>query len=268
MRVREPAQQRLALGDLLGRQRRRVGVEVLDDVERLLVHLRPVLDRLADVLQHLGQRALDLLALLVGSTRGRSRCASTTRGRRRAAARPGRAGASSPVRISWSWPVMSRRTRICGCTTMCTSRFCSLSSMVTESTRNGMSSVTTSTTVWPPADQPCSDDGRGEDADVRGALRAVRRGPVLAHRSAVEVHLACARRCPRWRRAGRSSAAARRRSHPAGRPCPCGLRRRQRPSRSGRPVRRSRSRPASYARSISLLNALSRRHVVVPSTRH
>jgi hypothetical protein len=28
--------------------------------------------------------------------------------------------------------------------------------MVTESTRNGMSSVTTSTTVWPSADQPCS----------------------------------------------------------------------------------------------------------------
>jgi hypothetical protein len=29
--------------------------------------------------------------------------------------------------------------------------------MVTESTRNGMSSVTTSTTVCPPADQPCSE---------------------------------------------------------------------------------------------------------------
>ena len=51
---------------------------------------------------------------------------------------------------------MSRRTTSCGCTTMCTSRFCSLSSMVTESTRNGMSSVTTSTTVCPFADQPCS----------------------------------------------------------------------------------------------------------------
>ena len=33
----------------------------------------------------------------------------------------------------------------------------SLSSMVTESTRNGMSSVTTSTTVCPLADQPCSE---------------------------------------------------------------------------------------------------------------
>ena len=32
----------------------------------------------------------------------------------------------------------------------------SVSAIVIESTRNGMSSVTTSTTVWPPADQPCS----------------------------------------------------------------------------------------------------------------
>ena len=67
-----------------------------------------------------------------------------------------RSTASSSVKTSCSWPVTSRRTRICGCTTMCTSRLCSLSSIVTESTRNGMSSVTTSTTVWPPADQPCS----------------------------------------------------------------------------------------------------------------
>ena len=28
--------------------------------------------------------------------------------------------------------------------------------MVSESTRNGMSSTTTSTTEWPSADQPCS----------------------------------------------------------------------------------------------------------------
>ena len=56
-----------------------------------------------------------------------------------------------------SSPVMSRRTMSWGWTTMCTSRDCSVSSIVTESTRNGMSSVTTSTTVWPPAAQPCSD---------------------------------------------------------------------------------------------------------------
>ena len=40
--------------------------------------------------------------------------------------------------------------------TTCTSRSCRDSSMVSESTRNGMSSTTTSTTVWPLADQPCS----------------------------------------------------------------------------------------------------------------
>ena len=39
---------------------------------------------------------------------------------------------------------------------MCTSCWVSVSAMETESTRNGMSSVTTSTTVCPCADQPLS----------------------------------------------------------------------------------------------------------------
>ena len=54
---------------------------------------------------------------------------------------------STSQKTSCSSPETSRRTRICGCTTMCTLRLCSLSTIVTESTRNGMSSVTTSTTV-------------------------------------------------------------------------------------------------------------------------
>ena len=42
--------------------------------------------------------------------------------------------------------------------------------MVTESTRKGMSSVTTSTTVCPPADQPCSATVGVKTRNVRGAL--------------------------------------------------------------------------------------------------
>ena len=51
---------------------------------------------------------------------------------------------------------MSRTTSKLGWITTCTSRSCRDSSMVSESTRNGMSSTTTSTTLWPAADQPLS----------------------------------------------------------------------------------------------------------------
>ena len=53
-------------------------------------------------------------------------------------------------------PVTSRRTRSCGWTTRWMPWLWWARNMVTESTRNGMSSVTISTTVWPAADQPCS----------------------------------------------------------------------------------------------------------------
>ena len=51
---------------------------------------------------------------------------------------------------------MSRSTANCGWMTACTLCPSRLSSIVTESTRNGMSSVTTSTTDRPDADQPAS----------------------------------------------------------------------------------------------------------------
>ena len=51
-------------------------------------------------------------------------------------------------RISNSLPVTSRRTTTCGWITRWIARSWRDSSAVTESTRNGMSSVTTSTTVW------------------------------------------------------------------------------------------------------------------------
>ena len=56
----------------------------------------------------------------------------------------------------WSTPVMSRTTSNCGWMTRWISCCWRLSSIVTESTRNDMSSVTISTTEWPPADQPWS----------------------------------------------------------------------------------------------------------------
>ena len=66
----------------------------------------------------------------------------------------GRVAPSSTGCTVWSSPVMSRTTSNCGWITTCTSRCWRASSMVSESTRNGMSSVITSTTEWPPALQP------------------------------------------------------------------------------------------------------------------
>ena len=70
---------------------------------------------------------------------------------------------------------------------MCTLRPSSLSSIVTESTRKDMSSVTTSTTVWPAGRPAVLGDGRGEDPDVGGALGPLGGQAVLAHRGAVHV---------------------------------------------------------------------------------
>ena len=62
--------------------------------------------------------------------------------------------------------------------------------MVSESTRNGMSSTTTSTTVWPLADQPCSARVGVNDPHVRGALRAVGGELVVRRERAVHVDVA------------------------------------------------------------------------------
>ena len=52
----EPAQERLAFGELVRRQRRRARVELGDDAEHLVLHLLPVVDRHA----HVGQHARDV----------------------------------------------------------------------------------------------------------------------------------------------------------------------------------------------------------------
>ncbi len=58
--VGEPHQEGLTLGELLGRQRWRVLLEVLEDLVDPVVHLRPVLDRLPDVAEDLQQLLLDV----------------------------------------------------------------------------------------------------------------------------------------------------------------------------------------------------------------
>ncbi len=60
----------------------------------------------------------------------------------------GPCASQSGPRISISLPVMSRRTTTCGWITTWMPRLWRESSLVTESTRKGMSSVTTSTTEW------------------------------------------------------------------------------------------------------------------------
>ena len=89
-------------------------------------------------------------------------------------------------RISTSRPVASRRTANCGCTTRCSARPCWPSSAVTESTRNGMSSVTISTHGV--AGRPAVlVDGRGEDPDVRRTDRSLLGERLVAQRRAEQV---------------------------------------------------------------------------------
>ncbi len=63
--VGQPAEQVGALPDLLLGQRRRAGLQLVDDRQHLAVHLLPVLDRLADVAQHPEQGLLDVAGVLV-----------------------------------------------------------------------------------------------------------------------------------------------------------------------------------------------------------
>ena len=80
---------------------------------------------------------------------------------------------------------MSRSTDSCGwitAWTLCPSR---LSSIVTESTRKGMSSVTTSTTDRPDADQPDVGE-RGRHHPYGGGALRTRRGELTVRRDRAE----------------------------------------------------------------------------------
>ena len=83
-------------------------------------------------------------------------------------------------------PSRSRRTTNCGCTTRCTPRPSVDSSAVRESTRKGMSSVTTCTTVWGQPHPFSSTVGRQGAYDGR-ALRSVLGEPTLGGDGADDV---------------------------------------------------------------------------------
>ena len=190
--VGQPTQQRLRLGHLLGRQRRRVGVEVVDDVQRLLVHLGPVLDGLADVLEDLGQRPLDLLALI-----GTGLPADLDVHPRLAGdvvlevhpvdllvvagedllELPGDVAAHQDLRVHDHVHLAVLLVELHG-------------HRVDEERHVVGHHLDDRVPTGGPA---VLGDGRGEDADVRGALRPVRRDLVLAHRGAVQVHLGALR---------------------------------------------------------------------------
>ena len=144
MVVGHPAQEADGERDLVGVDAlRRGALELGGQHEALAAHLRPVLDGLPDVLEHLAHRALELgaallvalavdrqqhprlgeladgdLGLLAGRRRGRRRCSSL--------------------------PTASRLTTSCGWTMRWMSMPALTRAPVTESTRKGMSSVT----IW------------------------------------------------------------------------------------------------------------------------
>ena len=91
--------------------------------------------------------------IAAGSSPSGSRSISTCIQDSRSASPSGSSAPSGTGVMDCSSPVMSRTTSKLGWMTTCTSRSWRDSSMVSESTRNGMSSTTTSTTVCPPAAQ-------------------------------------------------------------------------------------------------------------------
>ena len=145
MGVGEPAQQ---LGRLLrppgsGRSRRRLGLDLVGDLQRPLPHLRPVLDGLPHVAEH----PVEVLGeLAAGSAASGTRSISIRIQDSTMAPSPPLGGGARVGYTSSSWPATSRRTTSSGWITRWMARPRRLSSAVTESTRNGMSSLTTSTT--------------------------------------------------------------------------------------------------------------------------
>ena len=156
MVVGQPAQQPHGLGHLGGARCRAAGTRsrLVGQVPGGLPHPRPVLDRLPDVLEHPSRPAASSSrSLRVGLPVDLD--VDPGLRRRRPAARSRGLRVVDRSRTSSRAPVTSRRTTNCGCTTRWMAWSCRDSSAVTESTRNGMSSVTISTTVCP-IDQPCS----------------------------------------------------------------------------------------------------------------
>ena len=167
--VGQPRQQLGGLADLLGVQRRRVAPQPVDQLGDLGVHLLPVLDRLAHVAQH----PLHVVGDLAGSSPSRIRSISTCIQDSRTASPCGSLAPSATGSTCCSAPVMSRTTSKLGWMTRCTSRSWRESSMVSESTRNGMSSIDHLDDGVPAGRPAVLGERRGEDPDLGGAL-----GPV------------------------------------------------------------------------------------------
>ena len=196
MLVGQPVQQRLALGELVGVARRRV---------RRRARRRRACSASSIGFQSLGRGAHVVAAPSSRSARTASRmsalvsrstsmCVHDSSERRRRRRRS--VGASSVASPSSS-PSAARRTRRIGCTTRWTPRLRRSSAIVSESTRNGMSSITTSITVC-----PCA--GRVH-AHERLAGRAARAEPPVLERGAARARRPSTSR-GRRRRAARSSA--------------------------------------------------------------
>ena len=183
--VGEPAQQRLALLDLGLRERRRVLLQVLDDDVDLLLHLRPVLDGLTHVAEHLAEGVLDDRQLrrvalpvdlhvdprLAGDVRlGADDVALVVDGLQQLA---GHVTPDEQLRVD---------------------DHVDAAALLVELHRHGVDEERH--VVGDDLDDGVAPGrpavlghGRGEGADLRGALGAVAGQPVVAQRRAVDVHL-------------------------------------------------------------------------------
>ena len=219
MLVGQPLEQVGGLAHLLGVERRRVAAQLGDDRRR---PGRASCCQSSTASRTSRSTRWMSSTIASGSSPSGSRSISTCIHDSRTASPSGLEGAvRRPGVTDCSAPVMSRTTSKLGWMTTCTSRSCRDSSMVSESTRNGMSSTTTSTTVWPPADQPCSASVGVSDPHLGGALGAAGGQLVVRGEGAVDVDVGAVERGPRARRGGSRRGAARRPGRGAARRCPC-----------------------------------------------
>ena len=208
--VGEPAQERLAFGELVRRQRRR-------RAPRSRRRSRATLSRIvfqSSTAARTSSSTRTMSAASASSCAGVDDAVDLDVDERFARARLRVVGARAPSSV----PSASRSTATIGWMIRCSVRPWRLTSIVTESTRNGMSSLTISMIVCVDC-QPCSSIDRIEDAHARRApARACARNSSATARRRRD-RPAPARRGPRDR-PGRSSAGRRLRSCRAARPEP------------------------------------------------
>ena len=177
--VGEPVQEGEVLGQVVGPDRRRAaGCSWLDGVDDRLAHRLPVLDRGAHVAEGCAAARRAVRPDAPGRCGGRPRHGSAIRAGHPASSRR---RAMPTIR----WPA-SRCTRITGCMIRCIVSPWRFTSIVIESTRNGMSSLTISITVCVDC-QPCLLQPRVVHAQLRRAAREDAREMPVRQRRAVQV---------------------------------------------------------------------------------